>query len=29
MPTAGALELAGGKELGTDRFLDRRELGTS
>lgn len=27
MPTTGALELAGGKELGTDRFLDRRELG--
>jgi len=27
MPTAGALELVGGKELGTERFLDRRELG--
>jgi 4-deoxy-L-threo-5-hexosulose-uronate ketol-isomerase len=27
MPTVGALELVGGKELGTERFLDRRELG--
>jgi 4-deoxy-L-threo-5-hexosulose-uronate ketol-isomerase len=27
MPTKGALELVGGKELGTERFLDRRELG--
>lgn len=26
-PTAGRLELIGGKELGTERFLDRRELG--
>jgi 4-deoxy-L-threo-5-hexosulose-uronate ketol-isomerase len=27
MPTAGTLALVGGKELGTERFLDRRELG--
>jgi 4-deoxy-L-threo-5-hexosulose-uronate ketol-isomerase len=27
MPTTGTLELVGGKELGTERFLDRRELG--
>ncbi len=27
MPAAGRLELVGGKELGTERFLDRRELG--
>jgi len=26
-PTAAKLELVGGKELGTERFLDRRELG--
>jgi 5-keto 4-deoxyuronate isomerase len=26
-PTRARLELTGGKELGTDRFLDRRELG--
>src|SRR5512136_2239593 len=26
-PTGTALELEGGKELGTERFLDRRELG--
>jgi 4-deoxy-L-threo-5-hexosulose-uronate ketol-isomerase len=26
-PTQARLELTGGKELGTDRFLDRRELG--
>jgi 4-deoxy-L-threo-5-hexosulose-uronate ketol-isomerase len=27
MPTSAGLELTGGKELGTERFLDRRELG--
>jgi 4-deoxy-L-threo-5-hexosulose-uronate ketol-isomerase len=27
MPQAGRLELKGGKELGTENFLDRRELG--
>jgi 4-deoxy-L-threo-5-hexosulose-uronate ketol-isomerase len=27
MPHGGSLELPGGKELGTERFLDRREMG--